>query len=383
MPTQTTTPVLQGYAVIEAPVAIAPKRAWTGRETYNLDFLRSVAVLCVLGRHVSGAFHDPYVGPLFQPQAVGIFGVLLFFVHTSLVLMMSLERHGGSFVSLYREFVIRRFFRIYPLAIVVILLSWFVLPGAASHVDEIRAAGQYTLKTLFGNLALAQNVFGVRYVNGVLWTLPLELQMYLMLPFVFVIGKRYGPRAIGLFVLPCALALAVLDLKLQHRLPQVLEFAPCFVAGVLCWCLPKPRLRLPFIVMPIALAAVWAFYSVGYGIVQSGNGAHVGQGEVPLGWPVCIVLGLILPCIVEMRSLLLKRVAKTVATYSYGVYLCHMPCIWLAFDAPFWQGPLWVRIAVLLVSLSVTCALCYHLVEQPGIKLGTSIVKRWKLKLAG
>src|SRR5690348_17981788 len=71
----------------------------------NLDVLRAVAVLLVLVDHLLTIW-DVY------PQVVtrwelGRLGVLLFFVHTSLVLMSSLEREGGA-SGWVRAFYVRR-----------------------------------------------------------------------------------------------------------------------------------------------------------------------------------------------------------------------------------------------------------------------------------
>src|SRR4051794_40660052 len=71
----------------------------------NLDILRVVAILLVLAYHMD-----------YAPAELGRLGVLLFFVHTCVVLMMSLERHGADAVKFY----VRRAFRIYPLSVVLI-----------------------------------------------------------------------------------------------------------------------------------------------------------------------------------------------------------------------------------------------------------------------
>ena len=59
----------------------------------NLDVLRSMAVLMVLFDHLTRLYE------LGRFDDVGIFGVLVFFVHTSLVLMYSMQRShltGGA-----------------------------------------------------------------------------------------------------------------------------------------------------------------------------------------------------------------------------------------------------------------------------------------------
>jgi peptidoglycan/LPS O-acetylase OafA/YrhL len=93
----------------------------------NLDILRSIAVLLVLLDHVLDmvaskhhlrVFHD-FIG------YSGRLGVLLFFVHTSLVLNFSLAQLQTSGWQLVRTFFVRRTFRLYPLSAVRGLRSFY------------------------------------------------------------------------------------------------------------------------------------------------------------------------------------------------------------------------------------------------------------------
>src|SRR4029077_14847648 len=122
----------------------------------NLDVLRAVAVLSVLTDHLLTTWD------LF-PQSVrwglGRMGVLLFFVHTSLVLMSSLEREGGV-RGWVRAFYLRRAFRIYPLAIAAVLGA--VLIGVPSHGQPWWVTTREpapTAGTVIANLSLTQNLF--------------------------------------------------------------------------------------------------------------------------------------------------------------------------------------------------------------------------------
>src|SRR5713226_244214 len=97
------------------------------KDSHNLDLLRSIAVLQVLVFHLLLFFGITHIGP-WPVKHMGGGGVLFFFVHTSLVLMFSLERLQAKLdgVKLFIGFMIRRCFRIYPLSLLVVLTVYFL-----------------------------------------------------------------------------------------------------------------------------------------------------------------------------------------------------------------------------------------------------------------
>jgi peptidoglycan/LPS O-acetylase OafA/YrhL len=145
------------------------------RDAVNLDFLRSVAVLLVVHAHWT-----VYTGRAGQDGWSGITGVCMFFVHTSLVLMWSLERDPRV-----GHFYVRRAFRLYPLWLVVLaIVLLFHLPQSPEF--HFRMPG---LREILFNAALLCNLrFGPNLV-GASWTLPIEVQMYLFLPFLFFFAR--------------------------------------------------------------------------------------------------------------------------------------------------------------------------------------------------
>lgn len=91
----------------------------------NLDLLRAIAVLLVLVQHLCKRMYVDRIGWI-ATSSLGHFGVLLFFVHTSLVLMYSMDRSGLTGPSLLKNFYIRRIFRIYPLSILTVLVAFLL-----------------------------------------------------------------------------------------------------------------------------------------------------------------------------------------------------------------------------------------------------------------
>jgi peptidoglycan/LPS O-acetylase OafA/YrhL len=335
----------------------------------NLDLLRAIAVLCVVVRHLAAMLAVPSRW-WFQPQALGIFGVLIFFVHTSLVLMVSLDRQTRathiSPARLYVAFLVRRLFRIYPLSITVVLLIYFVLipradpTAVAAGIDLGATRGE-----LVTNLLLVQDLAGRNSILAPLWSLPAEVQMYLVLPALFFLVQRRGARAIALVVWPLAVAIAVASRVLNLRL-TVGHYAPCFVAGVLCYGLLKDRRPLPYQLFPVTVIAVLLAYMAVYGLVgmQAGLGIFVTLG-----------LACAIPSFAPLRGPALRLVSHTIAKYSYGTYLFHSLCIWLAFGE--WRSlglvGSWLCVGVLIAATSVAS---YHVIERPLIRVGQGLAAR-------
>src|ERR1700674_5573689 len=150
----------------------------------NLDLLRSFAVMLVVGFHLAKFFNWRF--EKLRVTDFGLLGVMLFFVHTTLVLMFSLERQSaGSSTSLFVPFMVRRCFRIYPLAILVVTFVFLF------HIPSDLQFGRFNLLhqsagNFLANLLLIQNVTRQKANPGILWSLPLELQMYLVLPALFL-----------------------------------------------------------------------------------------------------------------------------------------------------------------------------------------------------
>jgi len=151
-----------------------------GSDSTNLDFLRATAVLLVLVSHVLFATYGQPCDWIAKPM--GRIGVLFFFVHTCTVLMLSLERRPDTV-----RFYVRRFFRIYPLSVFAVLVyAAFQIPNTGWLLNEYpKISG----KDILANLLLVQNLTLSKDVLSVLWSLPLEIQMYVVLPLLYRFRK--------------------------------------------------------------------------------------------------------------------------------------------------------------------------------------------------
>lgn len=330
-------------------------------ESHNLDFLRSIAVGLVVSRHLMPALHIDG-NNIFRIQLLGILGVLLFFVHTCLVLMFSMEQQRTKSNNLYLTFIIRRVFRIYPLSIVVVTavaLTAVVWPGN----PILHSIQPWDFLT---NLLLIQNLTDTPNVIGALWSLPVEVQMYLFLPVLFLLIKKMEGIGFLLAVWVFFVLFALLQYKIAFPLSEMWRYAPCFIPGAIAYSLFKSDLKpfFPFWTLPVLLLLCLSIYMV--------LGAH---SQTMGGYPVCLAIGLCLPLIVPIQNAAAIFTFKTVAKYSYSIYLLHGPCILIVFNClPDASIPL--KLAIFATALTVLSYLTFQFIESPMISLGNKIVAR-------
>lgn len=334
----------------------------------NLDFLRTVAVLLVLAQHLCTRLHVEHLG--WAPtDCLGLFGVLLFFVHTSLVLMYSMERTGLSGISLLRNFYIRRIFRIYPLSILAVVCA--VALHLDSNINGIAGLSHGPLPgklAILSQLLLVQNLVHVKSIVNVLWSLPFEVQMYLLLPFLFAFAQRkraFWPL-LALWAISLLAALVQPHVVILNGV-SLLRFVPCFLPGVIAFALSPTMPRLRSYLWPIFILGLIAAFTL--------------NPVLPMGWGLCLILGSLIPFFREIQNRPVRIVSNRVATYSYGIYVSHQFCIWFALGV-LGGSPVWFRVGVLAISLVLLPTLLYHYLEKPMIQLGMRLALRLARKEA-
>lgn len=325
----------------------------SGKDLRNLDVLRAVAVLCVFVHHLLHALHMTPYG-----MGFGGFGVGLFFVHTALVLMWSLERRPSA-----ADFYIRRIARIYPLAMVA-LCAAVVLHA---RVSTYGAEGPFflyiapTLKQFATHLLLVQNLFSGNFVIYTMWSLPLEVQMYALLPllFFFLRWKRSLWPLLLLWLVCAAVSAHYFGADRVNFAVSIPFFLPGLMAYV-GFTKRKPHW------------SGWAFLPVLGGLVWLGGYAN----DWRLAWLPCLALGLLLPSFRQLPENFFTKACWQIARYSYGIYLIHPFSLALAFyvcksySRPFQFG-------VLFTSLTVLSIAAFHCIEAPGMRLGARLAGRF------
>lgn len=309
----------------------------------NLDMLRAIAVLMVLLDHT----YQAVVGKSVQMDWVGRLGVLFFFVHTCYVLMLSMERQNVANEPIARDFYIRRLFRIYPLSMLAVFAAY-----VGPYAPKLGIYGWVS------NFALVQNLTYTGNAFGSIWSLPLEVQMYLFLPLLFLLARRTRNLIPLLVVWVCAVILAESHIYVSDRL-NLFVYVPCFVPGVIAYWISLRRIyKLQAWVWPMTLTCLIAAFELHPNWHFS-------------AWLTCLILGLSIPCFEQISNKHINQITLTIARYSYGIYLGHSLLLT-------WMRPNYRTLPVYLCMVLALAWLGFHLAEHPMIQFGKRFTSQSK-----
>lgn len=144
---------------------------------FELDVFRGIAAFCVVLYHYTTWYdvnykHSPEFHLYFP---LGIHGVEFFFLISGFVILLTLERTKRGL-----DFIVNRFSRLYPNYWIAIVLTFTVITIAKLPIKPSVSF----LDALF-NLTMFQGFFKIPHVDGVYWTLGIELCFYITMFFIY------------------------------------------------------------------------------------------------------------------------------------------------------------------------------------------------------
>ncbi|NUU16964.1 acyltransferase [Cellulomonas humilata] len=195
---------------------------------HALDYMRLAAALSVLAFHYffNGILNGK-IASLQEPTRFadvakyGHLGVNWFFLISGFIIFQS--AHGKS----AREFAVGRAVRLYPAFWAAVALTTVVTIfwGARSHLTVSPVQ-------VLANLTMVPRVFGAAPVDGVYWTLQLEIFFYLVV-FSFLLARRLDLFARLLPLWALANAAGVLVLHVPDSTPLLGGYFALFAAGAI------------------------------------------------------------------------------------------------------------------------------------------------------
>lgn len=204
----------------------------------ELDGLRGIAALIVLLFHYFYQYDSIYGhdGLYVDWSRFGHYGVELFFMISGYVIYWSLERSDGVI-----SFVISRFSRLYPaywfsVALTFLVVSLMGLPGREVSVDSF-----------FVNLTMLQTFLGHSHVDGVYWSLTVELLFYFWMGILLSFHRIKDVNVLlALFLgLGILQGLSIIHLPSQIQTLLILGHINNFAVGISLFSLQRNPKHLP------------------------------------------------------------------------------------------------------------------------------------------
>jgi len=302
-----------------------------------------------------------WLGYLTFPVVWGSVGVPIFFVVSGYCIHRShaVRLAGDSAYRLgSRRYLQRRFFRIYPVLLAALVLTFVCDWVAMRAAPGIQDLGTHSAIVFLGNVASVQGwlvpPFGS---NGPLWTLSIEVQLYLFYIFLFSFRRRWGiPRTALL-----AVAINAVSICITRGL---------FTSYLVSWCLGAylaepgqrlsvlPKARRLFAAGLLLLAALGVFFTRW-------------QDAFFFILSAC-AFALVLSCLLQadLAPTPTLRVFDKLGEFSYSLYSVHRPLAVLA-GAVILRGvrSQFIAVPLLVLGLVVFMAYVFHLVvERPWLK---------------
>ncbi|MBJ6982710.1 acyltransferase [Luteimonas sp. MC1572] len=194
----------------------------------EIDLMRFVAALAVVFFHYAfrGVAADDMslMGyPALAPVArYGFLGVQLFFMISGFVILMTAAR--GSL----RAFVVSRVVRLYPAFWACCTLTVLVTLAIGGTRFSV------TLPQYLANMTMMSEFIGVESIDGVYWSLFVEIRFYAMVALLLVLGRIHQAPAFMVAWLLASLALTLFPVEALRRLLAT-DSAAYFVAGAACY----------------------------------------------------------------------------------------------------------------------------------------------------
>jgi peptidoglycan/LPS O-acetylase OafA/YrhL len=200
-----------------------------------LDVFRGLACLAVVLRHYTTIFRENYGLPFSKDFdfKYGYLGVQLFFMISGFVIFMSLEKTKSPFV-----FMKKRFLRLYPTYWLAIIITSLIVWGVGFNELKVDLVDTFVNFSMFQNFPAP--FFTFKHVDGVYWSLTVEMFFYLMMAFLLKIKQLKNIKLIGFLWVLISVPCIYFDMSFL-KIGVVLNFfwSPLFFAGIIFYIMWK------------------------------------------------------------------------------------------------------------------------------------------------
>ncbi|MEB5922711.1 acyltransferase family protein [Franconibacter daqui] len=357
----------------------------------SIHYLRGIAALMVVFYHLKATLNDVYaqkdLGDMLFNS--GAFGVDLFFIISGFIICYSTERKE-SFMPL--KYLLRRFFRIYPLLFVSLIVTYLFISNQGGLSFLLRSA--IPLNT---NYDAGSPFFGYNLL-GPAWTLSYEIAFYALFLLSFVLSHRFR-------WLICSGLILLFVLGVQYyytggvtlfaynsnnfatgtiwHAPLTFLSSPLFINFIYGLVAYKLILLIQSITLSERIKRTLTLFSLFVFLISSLVILSVQvYGHGPLLWGAWCFALVVSALIFEMNNELRDiKPLSFLGDVSYSLYLTHAILIEIFRKNPevftLFNNQKGFSQVIYLVTLSLFVAyFVHHLIEKPFISVGKMLISK-------
>lgn len=325
----------------------------------TLDLLRLMAAMSVVFFHVffRGAAGEPMMAQSFPEVAglaiYGYLGVNLFFIISGFVIAWSADGRDWT------HFALARFLRLYPGFVICLTITFAVLMLAASP------ALPTSLKQYLANLTMFAPALGQPFMDGVYWSIVLELVFYGWVTLALMAGVFHRLK---LELVTGWLAIVALNEMLigsgALRMLFITEYGPLFAAGILLHHLRTHGRSSEALML---LAAAFALSCVTLRDTQGWMQEHYGASVPTAHLLVVNVLihGIVIAAIRFAGIMRATPLTLALGGLTYPLYLLHQYVGYVAIDALSPVLGRWAAAFIVIAGLVLVSWAIWRFAERP------------------
>lgn len=343
------------------------------QHTDNFGFLRLIAAIAVLFGHAFPL--TGYMAPGLMANGVQALAVKVFFVISGFLITESWMRDQHI-----TRYAMRRILRIFPGLIALVFLTvfffgpvlttfspkdYFFSPSTYAYFLNIAMSPRYNLPGVFEN-----NIYPTA-VNGSLWTLPVELCMYILMPAAVIFSRYTKFNFHFLTILLCIFSIYFVRIDRSNEpyvlygtnLKSALDVAPYFFLGASAKMLRSTGVFNNQIAIAMLIAAPFLTQNAAF----------------------CeILLYIVLPYTILSFGIASQPVFAAIGRhgdFSYGIYLYGFLIQQMV--AKFFQigNQPYANFTIALIPTAVLAWFSWQWVEKPMLAMKPSRSKFYKVRL--
>lgn len=354
------------------------------KKNINIQVLRAIAIIMVVMQHykIRMPTGNWYLEMFRYIQLWP--GVDIFLAISGYLMCKSLRKQSnkiGEFTNHFKSFLLKRFFRLYPVLVVwgslTVLVCFFTAEKFYTNpLSEFKTflTSLLSISNLYLHHCVTNGYICSNGSGGVTWSLSLEWQLYFLIALIFIPLSRKINTLTSIFLLICLLSISIPAAE-----PQNMAYAwwirpiPFFIGAIIYLHSDKKihisrlcsniMILLSFVILitsPLIIATQFVSLSIGL------SGA--------------LIFYLFINKATIERGMI-TNILNWIGDRSYSIYLCHVPVMLLL--ATFYeylnkQFKVEFSFLLILTVYILTMLLCAHITYETIEKKGIAI----RLKLA-